>query len=417
MFRGWFALDGEEFANSSRVLAHLTPTAPRSDGELAAPMTCSCDVTLPYADTWTGLRAALADDPYTIDTAPWIDASRPESREFAGVWVMDVQGVDSVPLQREVSESICAGGVASRARDASRTVTFSALVLACTNAGARYGLSWLNCVLRQANVRGGVRLDFFKAHPEDTAATADTLRRTAFGAVLTKPPAVTDFAGKGGSARHRQASIYRVDWEMVLTRPYFFGAPTSAAVAWDSVAEDAITWAHAPDCEGDSACDLPTIFNADCPLPEVPLTMTAPPTCGGCLPVCSIERRVWELTATPGACEETVVSLRVVNDGEEPLTVNFFWQPCESVDRCERVSPLQVSGLPGGMTAVADSVTGRPYIDLDGVQQRQVGIVSTPSGAPWQATLLDTMMCWELVAESAPGARYHVIVETRDRDA
>src|SRR5690606_28197505 len=135
-------------------------------------MECSCEITVPYDDSWTGLEAALGDGPYVLTNAPWYDASKPESVEFAGVWVMDVTGFDTVPTQRDVGEAICAGGVPGPARDASRKLTFSALVVACTNAGARYGLNWLSCVLRQANVRGGVDLIFYKAHPEDTTAAA-----------------------------------------------------------------------------------------------------------------------------------------------------------------------------------------------------------------------------------------------------
>src|SRR5690606_16011185 len=197
----------------------------------------------------TGLQAAIGDAPYVITNAPWYNAARPESAEFAGVWVMDCSGFDSVPLQRDVADAICAGGVASRARDTARTITFSALVVACTNAGARYGIDWLSCVLRQANARGGVDLEFYKAHPEDTAAPAATLRRALYGTVLTQPPTVVDFSGKGGSARHRQASIYRVEWEMVATNPYIYGSSSVLPVTWDTTAEESIEWAHAPNCD------------------------------------------------------------------------------------------------------------------------------------------------------------------------
>lgn len=418
VFRGYFSLAGQEFANSSRALAHIAPTVPTRDDQVVTPMVCSCDVRLPYDDTWPGLAADLGDDPYVLEDAPWFDAARPESTEFAGVWVLDVQGFDAVPVSREVVESICAGGTASRARDTSRTVTFSALLFACSNAGAEYGKNWLACVLRAGDVRGGAMLALYGAHPSGTAAAPEDLRRYAFGAVLTKAPVVTDFIGKGGSARHRQASGYRVEWEMVLTRPYLYGQNRVLAVDWDTEVEESITWAHAPDCEGDSACELPTIYNADCVQPEIPLSITDIPTCGGCLPLCSIMRRTWELPASGAStCDTTAASLRITNDGETPLTVNFFWRPCGSTDRCDRSGLLQVSGLPAGMTVVVDSVTGRPYIENDGVQQRQVGIVSTPSGAPWTSTLLDTVMCQELVAESVPGAEYSVLVELRDRDA
>jgi hypothetical protein len=349
--------------------------------------------------------------------APWYNAARPESSEFAGIWVMEVTGLDSVPVQREVSDAICAGGVASRARDTARTINFSALVVACTNAGARYGMDWLSCILRQSNARGGVNLEFYKAHPEDTAALPASLRRSIYGTVLTKSPDVTEFAGKGNGARHRQASVFRVEWEMMATNPYLYGASSIIPVIWDSTIDENITWAHSPDCVDTSSCALPTIYNAECVPPVVAVVTAAVPTCGGCLPVCQIERRTWELTQPLGTCDDTVVTTRVTNNGADPLTVIMYWQPCGSTEVCDRTSPLQVSGLPADQTIVADSVTGRPFVDVAGVPHRQVGIISTPTGAPWKPTLLDPMMCWELIAESTPGAEYTVIIETRDRDA
>lgn len=417
-FRGYFALSGQEFANTSRLLEHIVPTVPTRDDQVTTPLACACEISVPYDDSWTGLEAAIGDGPYVLTNAPWYDASRPESAEFAGIWVMEVTGFDAVPVQRDVNEAICAGGVPGPARDGSRKLTFSALVVACTNAGARYGLDWLNCVLRQANVRGGVDLNFYKAHPEHTDAVASTLRRTMYGTVLTEAPKVVEVLGKGKEHRHRQASVFRVEWEMVCTNPYMFGEADLQVVNWGSTIQESITWAHAPDCEDAGSCDLPTIYSAECVPPDVALTPADIPVCGGCLPLCAIERRTWELESTLAACDDgMIVSVRVTNNGDGPLTVNFYWQPCGSTDRCDRTAALTVSGLPSGLTVVADSITGRPYIDADGVRQRQMGIVGTPSGAPWRPTQLDTMVCWELVAESVPGAEYAVIVELRDRDA
>lgn len=417
MFRGWFLLNGQELANTSRLLAHLVPAAPTIDGAAVSPMECACDIRAVYDDSWPGLRAAVGDSPYIMTNAPWYNAARPESAEFAGVWVMEVNGNDSVPVARDVSDSVCAGGVPSRARDTAKTLTFSALIVACSNAGARYGLDWLNCTLRQANARGGVDLDFYTAHPDGTAASDALLRRTLYGVVLTTAPHVAEVSGKGGSARHRQASIFRVEWEMVASNPYAYGASNVYAVSWATTANESIEWAHAPDCEDNASCSLPTVYNADCIPETVPISAASIPTCGGCLPICSIERRTWELPTTMGLCDDVVATLRVTNEGVDPLTVILWWQPCGSTDPCERVSPIQVSGLPAANTVVADSINGRPYVLVGTTPHRQVGIVSTPNGAPWKPTLLESMMCWELVAEAAPGSTYTVVVELRDRDA
>lgn len=408
MFRGWLAVDGIEVANSSRVVSHLTGPDP---------MPCACNLTVSYDDSWTGLEEALNNGPYVITSAPWYDPARPESAEFAGVWIMSAEGFDSVQMAREITESVCAGGSAGVARDTTQKLAFSALVVACTNAGAEYGRNWLACQLRRANVNGGVLLDYYKAHPEDTAATAASLRRVRHSVVLTQPPTVVDLSGKGGSHQHRQASVYRVEFELTALNPYAYGTKTVVPVVWDSTGLESIEWAHAPDCTDTAACDLPTIYNADCSPPNIPIAPAVIPTCGGCLPLCQIERRAVQIPSMPGSCETTVVSVRVTNTGAVPLTVIMYWQPCGSTEQCDRVYPLQVSGLPVGTTAVADSITGRPYADVGGIPHRQVGIVSTPTGAPWRRTLLDPSVCWELVAESAPDADYTVSIELQERDS
>lgn len=418
MFRGYFLLDGEELSNTSRVVAHMTPVTPVADDDISTIMDCACQFQIPYDDSWTGLQAEIGDDPYVIANAPWYNPARPESAEFAGIWVMEVTGFDSVNVQREVAESLCAGGVAGRARDGARTVTFSALVIACSNAGARYGINWLSCVLRRANATpGGVVLEGYKAHPQGTTATPASLRRSMYGTVLTANPVTVENMGRDNGVEHRQASVFRVEWEMVITSPYLFGAATVITVTWDSTVLESITWAHAPNCDTASDCSLPTVYNADCVPPNISLSATVIPTCGGCLPICDIEKRTWELPTQIGMCDDTLITVRVTNNDVDPLTVIMWWQPCGSLDTCDRGSPLQISGLAPAQTVVADSVTGRPYVDVGGTPHRQVGIVSTPSGAPWRPTVLESMVCWELVAESAPGANYSVAIEMRDRDA
>lgn len=417
MFRGYAALAGQELFNTSRLISHMRPTVPTIDGQVASMMSCACEVRIPYDDSWTGLQAALGDGPYTITNAPWYNAARPESAEFAGVWLMSVEGMDGTPTQRDITESICAGGIAGKARDTTRSLQFSALIVACTNAGMEYGKNWLSCVLRGSNTRSGVDLSYWKAHPEDTAADPETLKRSMYGLVLTKSLTVSDVLGKGGGHQHRQASICRVEWEMVATQPYAYGDPLVTPVTWDSTTVESITWAHAPDCEDSGSCELPTIYNAECIPPDVTISAAVVPTCGGCLPICSIERRIWELPTVLSTCEEMVVTVRVTNDGTDPLNVNFYWRPCGSTEMCDRTNPLQIAGLAAGQTAVADSVTGRPYVEVAGVAHRQVGIVGTPTGAPWRPITMDTIMCWELVAEATPGADFTVLVELRDRDA
>jgi hypothetical protein len=410
-YRGWFNLGEMELANASRVVDHL---AVPDDG--SSPL-CGCNLHVGYDDTWPELKLLMTGsaDPYVITEAPWYDAAIPESGEFAGVWVMDVKGLDALPVQRELSENLCAGGVASTHRDAARPITFTALIVACSNAGAEFGLDWLACVLRQATVRGGVPMTFLGSHPSGTAGALDP--RMMNSVVLTSSATVMETSGRGGSSRHRQSSVYRVEFTLTAGDPYVYASPTDEIVSWDSTTTEPITWVHAPNCNSPADCDLPVMFSTGCEPPQITVVPAAPvPTCGGCVPVCEVERRVALLDVGKSRCAETAVTVTVRNNGAEPLTVNLHWRQCGTSTFCDEQHHLQIAGLPANSAAVADSVSARPFAYNSGGQRvRQVGVVGTPSGAPWTPLLIDRADCWELVAESAPGSTYSVELTYSDR--
>lgn len=391
-------------------------------GEDAATSFCGCTFTVPYDDSWPDLRRFIEQDeaapPYRISDAPWFDPLNPQTGEFAGVWVMDVTGLDSTPVDRDIAELLGDGGYAGQHRDSSRPLTFSALIVACTNAGARYGLSWLSTALRATRVQGGGTLAFLGAHPSDTAAFPAELRRELHGVVLTDAPVVSETTGHGGGARHRQASVLRVEWEMVATNPHVYRPHTTAGLSVPVVTTEPIEWVHQADCEDERDCDIPVLHAAGCEPQRVSVAPAPIPTCGGCVPVCSIEQRVAMLMSPLNTGDETAATVTVTNTGTEPVSVALHWRRCGVADSvCVREHALQITGLPPGAVAYADSVTGRPTVLVDGVRHRQVGIISTPSGAPWSPAILDTNMCWELVAEAAPGQLYEIDVELYDRGA
>lgn len=381
----------------------------------------NCQLKVVYDDTWPSLREALGDTPYRIETAPWYIPTVPESGEFAGVWIMDVQGLDVMPIQREVTEMIGAGGVASPHRDTTRPITFNALIIASTNAGARYGLNWLTSQLRKTTSRSGGELTYYAAHPEDRdVGEAEPLRRKMRSFVLTAAPSISELGGKGGQSRHRQSSMWRVEWTLTALDPYAYRDPAPVPVVWVDQVEESIEWVHAPDCSDAASCsiDIPILFNADCTPQTIDLTTSPIPTCGGCLPVCSVESRTFVLAPSYTGFDETAVSMRVTNTAASgSLTVNMYWRPVGMLDVCDRVNPIQVAGLPPGATAVADSISGRPYAEVAGVRHRQVGIVSTQSGAPWVPMIIDRTQEWELVAENTPGASYTIELSITDRES
>lgn len=414
MYRGYLALAGVELTNTSRLIAHARPDIPQSMEEALAQCACRADF-VSYDDSWPGMPAFLGDGPYLITNAPWYDPAMPQSAEFLGYWVTSTEGFGATPVDRAVNDAICAGGVAGPHRDTHRTVRVEALIIACTNAGAQYGLEWLDCRMRPAKALSGTTLEYLAAHPENSAADPQMLRRTMNRVVLTREVSVTKTSNRR-NVENRQGSIFNVDWEFAVMDPYTYGPASVEAVVWDSTVVEGIEWAHQPDCDDPAACDtIPVLTSATCVPATVDVRAIQPPVCSGCTPICEVETRVTQIPAAAGMlCTDQAVTL-TVTAGAEVFSGNFWFRPCGSTDACDRTGFLSIAGLKPGETVVADSVSGRPYGIIGGQQVRQVGVVSTPSGAPWTATVLDRTQCWELVAQHEPGADYTVSVQVRGR--
>lgn len=418
MFRGWLEIGGEEIANTSRLISHAT-LAPENDLTLAAAACSSpCRVDfIGYDDSWPGLRAFLGDASYTISNAPWYSAGIPQSAEFLGVWVMNVTGDGPTPVDRTVNPAICPGGIATPHRDASRTITVEAVLVGCTNPGVQYGLEWLACQLDPAKEYFGTTLDYLLAHPENSAAVPATLRRTMNRVVLTREPRITKTYNSGGP--NRQGNMVAIDWEMSVLDPYVYGPATTETVVWDDTDIEGITWVHPPNCEDASICDVvPTLGSTLCVPNIIDITPALPTVCAGCIPVCSVETRTFILPNATGVfCRDQVYSFTITADPGNDVNADFWLRPCGATDVCDKSNYLSLAGLPAGATVVADSILGQTYGVVAGQNVQQVGIVYTPSGAPWSSAVVDGSTCWELVAQHEPGLDYTIEVTVRGRAA
>lgn len=130
-YLGFSALGGNEIVNSARVAAYARGLS----------VLCSCD-TLAEA-LGDGLYVSPADDP-----APWYEPPRPESVEFWGVLGLEIHGASQSTLTRAWTELITDGSIAGAARRAAREIEFKVMLIAGTEAGLSYGLSWLSAALR-----------------------------------------------------------------------------------------------------------------------------------------------------------------------------------------------------------------------------------------------------------------------------
>lgn len=474
-YRGWFTIDGVEIANSSRTIAHLGMDVPTSDvgmfgddgsdcslveaadhpglyeipdtstevspglwtpppgsrrfgpGLMEIDGTCwgpaaicgSCAVTVDYNDAWPGLREFLGDNEYRPELAPWYSTELPESGEFGGVWVLSVDGLDTTPIQRDITQMAGAGGAAGPHRDTSRTVTFEAVLIACTHAGVTFGLNWLTCRLRGTTTDTASTLRYLAASPSYSGVDPASLLREVHSLVLTKAPTITQEYNTE-SREHQQATWYRVTWEMVALSPYAYLPAVKVPVDWDVVTRQPVNWIHAADCAKPETCeDMPVMFSTECVPEEIAVVTTPPPVCGGCLPVSEIDKYVFQVPSMGWAfrCRETAVTTIVRNTGENPVSLQAFWRECGSDIRCEDNRwPLQIAGLPAGAELVLDGITGRFWANYDERVRRVVGVVGTPNGAPWRPPIIDRETCWEFIVQTASSSEFEVDLVFCDRE-
>lgn len=380
----------------------------------------SCVRTLGYDDSWTGLQEYLSDPIYRVELAPWGSTRQPESFEFLGVWVTKVDGLGPVPVQRTVTEAIGNGGYAGPSRDTTRKVTFEALIIGCSHAGANFGLNWLTCRLRETIDSGDNVLRYMASHPDDTAATTDTLLREAHGVVMTQSPTLVS-EQQGGNAEHRQADMYKVTWELTITAPYVYLPPIELTAAWDTIEAKAINWLHASDCPEPANCDpMPVLFSKTCVPEEIDVVVQPPPSCGGCMPVSGIEKYSFNVPSAdfPQACKETAVNLQITNIGTTDLTIQGYWRFAGTDIRCEDgLFPFQINGLPVDATINLNSITGKYNATYKGRTHKARGIVGTPSGAPWRPTIIDRLtQAYEFVILAAPDSDFEVAMQLVDRE-
>lgn len=379
----------------------------------------NCRDVVDYDDSWPGLAAWLGDTIYRPEIAPWYSMRIPESAEFGGIWLMDVQGLDTLGVERNITEMVGDGGAAGPARTPSRAITFDAVLIACTNAGLTYGLEWLRSILRATNDRTDGTLRYLSAHPGHSTVDPDTLVREAHGVVLTEGPTIKE-GFNPGNKRNQQATVYRVGWTLTATRPLSYSPPVSFPVVWDEIAVKPITWVHAANCRTPSDCaDMPLMFSTECDLETIEIMTSPPPSCGGCLPICQVTERTFIVPTFdhPLRTPETVVTLDIANTGADPLTIQGFWRVCDSDARCDNDRwPIQVSGLPPASSLHLDGVTGRYWTVYDGRKHRPMGIVGTPNGVPWRPPVISRDTCWEFVVRSASGGTFDVRMSLADRE-
>lgn len=97
--------------------------------------------------------------PYTNpadDGVCWFDPDIPESEDFLGLWVVDLDGLENDGYQRGTTDIGGEGSVFNRPIRPGKVLTFSVMLLGASCCGLDYGRNWLANVLRGQGCAHGV---------------------------------------------------------------------------------------------------------------------------------------------------------------------------------------------------------------------------------------------------------------------
>ncbi|MEU7323434.1 hypothetical protein ABZ682_23210 [Streptomyces griseoviridis] len=385
MATDWFmSYGGVEVVNHSRLNTYL--------GTVGSPLDsyggCGCP---------TFGSAILEELPYTTpddadSPAPWYDPDVPESVEFAGIMVLDVDGLDDYPVQRSVTGAIAGGGAIGPARALPRTITVTALVLGSTCCGVDYGLHWLGQVLQgcTSGECDGDCLTVYNCCPgeELDAATFNARhRRTLRRVALVDGPRVTARAGNGCESGECQSGsdILTVEWVMTAVVPWLWTDPMPMLEVTPPMDLDGscVEWCLLPpgECPGGcrfADCVDPTAACADprCKPSTPPLPGASLNTCF-CLPLAA-ERACYEmdLTSRPNWSNDApIVTIRAGSSDLRNITIELYEHgdqtlTCEETADAGRCAPQNywhVTFVPEGGAVTLDGQTGRATVECGGV--------------------------------------------------
>lgn len=387
-----------------------------------------------------------------LDDAPWYDPNRSESAEFGGLLITSIDGLDSAPVSRSITDRIGDGAVIGRRRVGARTITVTGLLIGSTCCGIDYGMTWLSSALRgsvncaAAGGCAGDDLEYLVCCPDCDCAevtdipdcAADSFR-TMRDVACTREPQITGRVG-GYCSCCASCPAATVQFQLTAGRPHAL-LPAVTVVdgaTWDPDADDSatcVTWDPDPDCEStdDAGCVTDSATCMDEALASIGCGTTLPPE----LPiptndcVCEPLTRTRTCVAIPSSVQTPIWS-DVVLDLEitagpnvlRGLRVRFYPNPInlpsiDDLDECGFCAEINVSIIPAEATLRIDGSMRRVTVTCIGGEEAPAGAaVSGSNGGPYLWPVLDCgvpyIACFEADAATVDGATITVRVISRE---
>lgn len=411
-FRGYLQLGQTEIVNTSRTITYARNGVRNNTTEIVT------DDSWPHLPVWLG-RDEVYQLPELDNDCPWYDSTESASAEFAGIWPMNIEGLDTTPLDREIIEGATAGGGFGVDRTPPRTVTVEAILIAKTPMGLQYGLGWLGSALRGDNCDDGGRprsLQFLAAAPAfDPLATPEDVRQLAnaearmLSQVVQTEALTIEETFSPWSYENRGATCARVTFELTAGVPWIWRTPTPLvtgiqpalgipqAVRFENVGEDGVLEA----C-GDDLALLTDPHSA--PLATLPRPVS-PAASVGLEPLQSRRTR-WTLDAgRMPRWAETVPTITVTTGPVEERSIRLQWvegMAANDTDiTCNSVGEAMIGYLPANSTCTLDAVTGdATVVTADGRALDATPVVTGRWGGPWRAPVLRCAQAYTLVIDT-----------------
>lgn len=171
-YDGFLRYGGTEVANLERLAAYiengLAPAGSRID---VTPCEDLSEVI--YSPGWRPYRTPIQDEP------PWYDGDDPDTWDFAGVFPLEVTGLDDTTRTVEVTQTLRGDGLPGRVQRTPQTIAVTALLVGRTTESAQAGLAWLrralhgSCDADEQPCGPAATLEVFTVCPAPVSIVAD----------------------------------------------------------------------------------------------------------------------------------------------------------------------------------------------------------------------------------------------------
>lgn len=410
--RGWLQLGQTEIANTARTVAYMKAGVRNATTEVVT------DDSWPLLPYWLG-RTTTWTRPELDDDCQWYDPTESASAEFAGIWPLRVDGLDSTPLDREVIEGAVSGGGFGVFRTPPRRVEVEALVIGATPAGLQYGLGWLGSALRGDNCDdGGLprSLTFLESAPAFDAqmtpaqvqllgnAESRMLAQVVQTGELKVEDTFSPWVPEG-----RGATVAKVSFELTAGVPWVWRTPMRLvsglqpslgepqSLRFENVGPGGVLEA----C-GDSYGLL--VDPQSGPLATLPRPVT-PAAAVGMQPLQS-RRTTWTLdSGRLPRWAETIPTVTITTGPQAERALRVQWVEgmvtTQTDIACNSVGEALVGYIPPYSTLTLDAVTGEAQvITSDGRMLDAAPVVTGRWGGPWRAPVLRCSAAYTLVLDT-----------------